>query len=115
MNNFRVGEIVRDINPTWERINQIGTVVSVKGDRVTWISHTDRELVVDLYNDLEHVYEDDRVTSVVEDPIDSIKMVRRISSKCVGGYQIQDNRGNWTCPNMSSVTRRRNERKDVSR
>ncbi len=113
MSNFLVGDVVRDINPTWARRNEMGTVVSVRGNNVTWRSNTDGELVVDTFNDLELVLLDNNDTQFTFNKPSSTPI--RSSNKCVGGYQVQDINGNWKCPNMSDVNRRRNVKKDVIR
>jgi len=52
MSNFRIGDVISDCNPTWERFRETGTVVSVRKDKVTWRSHKDNELVVDHMGDM---------------------------------------------------------------
>ena len=41
-----------DINPEWPRCNQVGTVVSVRKNKVIWKSHTDGEIVEDKPSDM---------------------------------------------------------------
>ena len=52
---IKPGNRVRDINPTWPRCNQIGTVVSVQGDNIIWRSDSDMKLVTDPIKDMEKI------------------------------------------------------------
>ena len=52
MAHISMGNTVRDNNPNWARYGQTGTVVSVQGNKVTWRSNTDNQLVTDPYNEM---------------------------------------------------------------
>ena len=49
---IRIGDRVTDCNPTRVRYNQSGTVVSVRGDKITWRSDKDGQLVTDARSEL---------------------------------------------------------------
>ena len=52
MTNIRRGSRVRDTNPLWPRCNQVGTVVSVQNNTITWRSDYDNQIVTDPIQDM---------------------------------------------------------------
>ncbi len=53
--NLNVGDRVIDINPNWPRCKQVGTVVSIQGNKIDWRSDTDYSIVTDTIYDLAKV------------------------------------------------------------
>ena len=53
--SIRIGDIVRDMNPTWINYGCKGVVTSINGDYVTWIKDDSGEEITDHYSDLEVV------------------------------------------------------------
>ena len=52
---IRIGDIVRDMNPTWVNYGCRGVVTSINGDYVTWSKDDTGEEVTDHHSDLEVV------------------------------------------------------------
>ena len=55
MAKFRVGDKVKDINPTWPNYNCTGVVTSVNGNMVTWRHDRNNKLITD-WSDGKKVY-----------------------------------------------------------
>ena len=53
MAHIRVGDNVRDINPTWPNYNCTGVVTSINGENITWRHDVNNELMTDIHGDLE--------------------------------------------------------------
>ena len=51
-NGIVVGDIVKDINPTWPNYGCTGVVTSVNGNNITWRHENTSELITDMRNDL---------------------------------------------------------------
>ena len=56
LNFIRVGDLVRDVEHTWPRFRQVGTVVSIKGNDIYWKSHTDGQIVKDYLGNIKKVH-----------------------------------------------------------
>ena len=52
---IRIGDSVVDINPTWARYQETGTVVSVKNNRIKWKSNVDGHIILDEMKDLRKI------------------------------------------------------------
>ena len=53
--SIRIGDIVRDMNPTWINYGCKGVVTSINGDYVTWVKDDTGEELTDHHSDLEVV------------------------------------------------------------
>ena len=50
---IKVGDIVKDINPQWPYFNHTGTVVFVKGLKITWKNNFNGRLITDNFKELQ--------------------------------------------------------------
>ena len=52
MARFKVGDKVKDINPTWPNYGCTGVVTSVRGNNITWKHDGNGQLITDKSKDL---------------------------------------------------------------
>ena len=52
---IKVGDRVRDIDPTWERFQQVGTCIAIDGNKILWKSFTDGQIIEDLLINMRRV------------------------------------------------------------
>ena len=74
---MRVGDRVKDINVTWPRYNQAGTVVSVKNNSITWRSDKDNQLITDHIKDMK------KISNITDNFKDINRGVNRLGRKVI--------------------------------
>ena len=52
---IRPGDSVRDINPSWPNYMETGTVLSVRGDMVTWRCNRSGDVHTDRMSELQRI------------------------------------------------------------
>ena len=52
MARFKVGDKVKDINPTWPNYGCTGVVTSVRGNNISWRHDKNKKLITDKSKDL---------------------------------------------------------------